>query len=107
MHDFLTSPDAAPALSTVGVFICIAVISFGDTIAVQCRKTRQSEVEGALKKDMIDRGMSADDIVKVLCASSRSAEEVNQAAELAKEGTSADDIVKILKVSSKPIESAP
>jgi hypothetical protein len=54
---------------------------------------------------MIERGMTADDIVKILGASSIVAEEATQAAELAKHGMSADDIVKILKASSNPTET--
>jgi|SRR6516162_840144 hypothetical protein len=100
MNDLLSVPDAAPAIGMVGIFVCIAVIAVGCTIAVQWRKARQVEVEAALKKEMIERGMSADDVVKVLGASSRAEYEASQAMELAKEGMSADDIVKILKAGS-------
>jgi hypothetical protein len=38
----------------------------GSTVAVQWRKVRQAELETALKSEMLQLGMSADDIVKVL-----------------------------------------
>lgn len=75
MEEFLRSPGAAPALGTVGMFICIAAIALGCTIAVQWRKARQAELEAALKKEMLQRGMSADEIVKVLEASATASQE--------------------------------
>jgi hypothetical protein len=105
MHDFFSMQDAAPAIGMVSMFVCIAIISVGCTIAVQWRKARQVEVEAALKKEMIERGMTADDVVKVLRASSIAEHEANQAMELAKEGMSADDIVKILKANSTPAQN--
>jgi hypothetical protein len=68
MEQFLGSPASAPAIGAVGMFICIAVISVGCTVAVQWRKVRQATLEAELKRDMIQQGMSADDIVKVLTA---------------------------------------
>jgi hypothetical protein len=69
MEDFLRSPVAISALGVVGMFICIAAIAIGCTVAVQRRKAHQAELEADLKKDMLERGMSADEIVKVLEAS--------------------------------------
>jgi hypothetical protein len=77
--------------------VCIAVISVGCTVAVQWRKARQTEVECALKKEMVERGMSADDILKVLAGSSTPPDTGHVATELAEQGMSADDIVKVLK----------
>ena len=105
MHDFLTLPDAAPTIAMVGTFLCITIISVGCTIAVQWRKARQVEVECALKREMVERGMTADDILKVLGASSQSEHAVSQITELAKEGLSADDIVKILLAAKAPAET--
>lgn len=45
---------------------CAAVVFLSWTAAVQCRKYRQSVIDAELKRDMLDRGMSAEDIVRVL-----------------------------------------
>ena len=102
MNELFTSPNAAPVLGTGIMFICAAVIAVGCTIAVQWRKARQTEVECALKQEMIERGMSADDILRVIAATSSPAGEGSTAAALAEQGMKADDIVKILHASSNP-----
>src|SRR5262249_24201082 len=96
MQDILTSQTGAAAIAITVMFICVALMSVGCSIAVQWRKARQVEVEGALKKEMLERGMSADDIVKVLGASCKTPDE-SIVVELAKQGMSADDIVKVLQ----------
>jgi hypothetical protein len=53
------------------VFASITLYCVVSTVAVQWRKVRQAEIDAALKHEMIQRGMSADDIQKVLEASSR------------------------------------
>jgi hypothetical protein len=100
MHDLLASKDAMAMIGGIGFCICIAVIAIGCTIAVQWRKVRQVEIEAALKKEILDRGMSADDVIKILGASSASSDESN-VVELAKEGMSADEIVKIMQQRQK------
>jgi hypothetical protein len=50
------------------MYYLIAVIAVGCTVAVQWRKARQAELEAALKSEMLQLRMSADDIVKVLGA---------------------------------------
>jgi hypothetical protein len=52
----------------MAMFFSIAVVAVGCTVAVQWRKARQAELETALKREMLQMGMSADDIVKVLGA---------------------------------------
>ena len=102
MQQLFTSETAATAIAFIAFFICATIVALGCTISVQWRKARQAEISGALKKEMIDRGMTADDIVKILGASSKAAE-ATQAVELAKQGMSADEIEKILKASSTPL----
>ena len=64
---FLESNEAVPI-----VFICLAFV-MGMTVwlTLHWRWHRRMELEAALKQEMIQRGMSADDIQKVLEASSR------------------------------------
>jgi hypothetical protein len=72
MEEFLRSPDGAAAIAMIGTFICITVIAVGCTVAVQWRKAREAGLEADLKREMIQHGMSADEIVKVLGASAAS-----------------------------------
>ncbi len=58
---------SALALMVVGGAVCSAFTS----VAVQRRKARQAEVEAGLKSQMIERGMSADEIERVLQAGKR------------------------------------
>jgi hypothetical protein len=51
------------------IFASLTITSVVSTLAVQWRKVRQAEMEAALKQEMIQRGMSADDIQKVMEAS--------------------------------------
>src|SRR5262245_43507716 len=106
MEEFFRLPEAAAALGSVGMFICIAVIAVGCTMAVQRRKAHQAEIEAALKRDMLDRGMSADEIVKVLNASATSSEATLKKYMLDR-GMSADDIVKVLNTTTASQESPP
>jgi hypothetical protein len=64
MDSVFLMKDAALVFIFVAVALCAA--AFG--IAVQWRKARQAEVEAALKQEMIQRGMSADEITRVLQA---------------------------------------
>ena len=97
MNELFASPNYAAAIGVVGMFLCIAIIAVGCTVAVQWRQARQTEVEADLKREMIARGLTPDDIAKILGASSKPAEETSQATKLAEQGMSADDILKIIK----------
>jgi SOS response regulatory protein OraA/RecX len=106
MEEFLRSPDAAGVLGSVGMFICIAVIAVGCTVAVQRRKTHQAEIEAALKRDMLERGMSADEIAKVLNASA-TASEAALKRDMLYRGMSADEIAKVLNTTAASQKSPP
>jgi hypothetical protein len=106
MEEFLRSPEAAAALGSVGMFICIAVIAVGCTVAVQRRKAHQAELEAALKRDMLERGMSADEIAKVVNASA-AASEATLKKYMLDRGMSADEIVKVLHTTEASQESPP
>lgn len=54
------------AISGMATAIVIVTVS---VITVQWRKLRQAEDENALKQEMIDRGMTADEIVQIIRAS--------------------------------------
>jgi hypothetical protein len=95
MEEFFRSPEAAAALGSVGMFICIAVIAVGCTVAVQRQKAQQAKIEATLKRDMLDRGMSADEIAKVINASA-TASEVALKKYMLDRGMSADEIAKVL-----------
>jgi hypothetical protein len=58
---------AALALIVVGGAVCSAV----GGVAVQWRKARQAEVEAGLKAQMIERGMSAEEIERVIQSGNR------------------------------------
>ncbi len=60
---------SALALIVVGGAICSAVTS----IAIQWRKARQAEVEAGLKAQMVERGMSAEEIERVIHSGKRPA----------------------------------
>jgi hypothetical protein len=68
MLDLVTKePWLVPA--TLGIMIPMAAIACG--FARSARRARLAELEVSLKHDMLQRGMSADDIVRVLAAGSR------------------------------------
>ncbi len=46
----------------------IALVAIGAIVAIQWRKHRQNELEYSLKREMLNRGMSADDIERVFRA---------------------------------------
>ena len=105
MNEALLSSNVTNVFGIAVVFICMAVVAVGCTLAVQWRKARQTEFECALKREMIERGMPADDILKVLQATSvPSNQPTDVAAQLASQGLDADDIVKVLQASSKPLQ---
>jgi hypothetical protein len=106
MEELFRSPEAAAALGSVGMFICIAVIAVGCTVAVQRRKAQQAKIEAALKRDMLDRGMSADEIAKVINASA-TASEVTLKRDMLNRWMSADEIAKVLHATAAAKESPP
>ena len=53
-------------LMGVVFFVVLAVIIIAIVGIVQWRKLRQAEIEAALKRDLLDRGLSADEVVRVL-----------------------------------------
>jgi hypothetical protein len=57
-----------PAIGAVACFAMIAVIMVGPAIAREWRKAHQAKGEAALKQAMVERGMSADEIISVLKA---------------------------------------
>ena len=50
-------------------FLILGVIVISVVGIIQWRKLRQAEMETALKQQMLERGMSAEEIVQVLLAS--------------------------------------
>jgi hypothetical protein len=68
MHDLLMSENGASTVGFVAFCVCAALVALGCTIAVQWRKARQAELLTTLKKEMIERGMSAQEIQTVVRA---------------------------------------
>jgi len=75
----------------------------------ECR-TRQAEAEAALKQEMIQRGMSADEIIRVLdCGVSKPPSDEERRArkdsalmqQMIDNGMSADEIVRVLETARK------
>jgi hypothetical protein len=102
MDRLLTTQDIMPVVGAAVFFICVTLIALGCTLAVQWRKARQAEFECDLKREMIGRGMSADDILKVLQATSTASHEKDVTTLLARLQYDPDDIIRILQASSKP-----
>ena len=74
MQNLLNSPDAGGLIFMSFVVVCVAIVVLGRTIAVQWRKHRQVEIQSYLTKEMVEAGMSADEIVRVLQAATESDE---------------------------------
>jgi hypothetical protein len=95
-------------MAVVGALVGIVAI-----IAHQWRCIRQAEVEGALKQDMLNRGMSADEIERVIRVSNQPVPDQNKAGhkkqerisdneyylveKLVDEGKSAEEIERIIR----------
>jgi hypothetical protein len=110
MDEFLRSPGAAAAVGAVGMFLSVAIIAVGCTIAVQWRKARQAELEAALKREMLQQGKSPDEIVRVLRATATlSPAELDAALKrkMINQGMSADEIVKVLGASAPAFRDGP
>jgi hypothetical protein len=73
MHEFLSKFDSGELLGLVSI---VGGMSF--TLLIVAGKywqnVRQSEIAANLKRDMLDRGMSAEEIKTVLDAGSKSCE---------------------------------
>jgi len=67
--DLLRHANPAVLIVTV-VFGSWAMVAIVALLARQWRRVRQAEIDAALKHKMLDQGMSADEIVRVLRASS-------------------------------------
>jgi hypothetical protein len=67
MEEFLAKFNAGQIIGLVAVLIgpVIAVVAI---LATQWRRVRIAEMEGALKQQMLDKGMSAAEIVQVMNA---------------------------------------
>jgi hypothetical protein len=63
-------PIGAEVLGPTITIVATGIISVLIVGIVQWRKLRQMEMENGLKQMMLERGMSADEIVQVLSASS-------------------------------------
>jgi hypothetical protein len=91
-------------LTVVGGAVLYGVVA---TVTQAWRRVRVTEIEAALKQQMLDRGMSADDIVQVMRVRSNNAPNTeaataddgrNQLVEnLVENGMSSEDIERILK----------
>jgi hypothetical protein len=97
-------------LMVIGGAVIFGVVA---TIAHAWRRVRIAEIEGALKQQMLDRGMSADEIERVARASNQpslgivecgidgSETQTGIVQNLAENGYSAEDIERILKALPK------
>jgi hypothetical protein len=70
MFDTLISKDPGILIPLV-MAVCGALVGIIAIIAHNWRCMRQAEVEGALKQDMLNRGMSADEIERVIRVSNQ------------------------------------
>jgi hypothetical protein len=68
VFDRLSSADVLPIVIVSIIFGSILLISLTAIIASCVYKTRRLETAARLKQDMLDRGMSADEIKAVLDA---------------------------------------
>jgi hypothetical protein len=55
------------------IFAAVTIISVVPTLAHYWYKARQAEIDASLKHDMLQRGMSAEDIERVLTLSAKDA----------------------------------
>src|SRR5262245_6110709 len=89
-------------LVVVVLFLLCFLAGLTVWLSLQWRLHRRSELEGALKQDMLNRGMSAEDIERVLRASSRRTE-MDGVIKLIARGMSLEDIERVLRASSRPV----
>jgi hypothetical protein len=113
MYDFfMRNPEYALPMVAIGCGALIAIIAI---VACQWRAVRQLETEGALKQDMLNRGMSVEQIERVLRASSAAAPQPDKPEtitdneyyaleKLVDEGKSAEEIERIMRAFRGPAE---
>jgi len=66
MDSLFLMKDAALVFTAISACLCVAIVG----VAAHWRKVRQAEIDAALKQEMIQRGMSADEITRILQATS-------------------------------------
>lgn len=90
MNEFFHWNDAAPVLITGMMTGSVALIFLGSRIASEWRKRHLGAMRSELTRSMVEAGMSADDIVRVLHAATEADEVVRvlQAAKGSPEGLS-------------------
>ena len=66
----LKGDELAPLLGICGVLVVVVTVAVTAIIASNVRKYRQAELDASLKQEMLNRGMSAEDIKQVICAKS-------------------------------------
>jgi hypothetical protein len=97
MFDTLFSKDPGLivplVMAVVGALVGIVAI-----IAHQWRCMRQAEVEGALKQDMLNRGMSADEIERVIRVSNQPTAALDKAGHKAQESISDNEYYLVEKL---------
>ena len=121
MFDTLFSKDPGILIPLV-MAVCGALVGIIAIIAHQWRSIRQAEVEGALKQDMLNRGMTADEIERIIRVSNQpvngnekatkkqkpiSDNEYYLVEKLVDEGKSAEEIERIIRAVKAGGTSAP
>ena len=116
MSDWLSqqTPEQLTGLASVlGAFVVVlTAIITAQWKRVRCEelRTRHAETEAALKQEMIQRGMSADEIIRVLdCGVSKPPSDEERRArkdsalmqQMIDNGMSADEIVRVLETARK------
>jgi hypothetical protein len=66
MYEWLMSLGAS--VIPIILFLCGALIAITAIVSAQWRKVRQTELEIGLKQDMLNRGMSAEEIERIIHA---------------------------------------
>lgn len=89
MHEFFQWRDAGPALGFTILFLSAAVVVLGWKISTEWRKRHLGAMRNDLTRAMVEAGMSADDIVRVLHAA-----------------TEADEVVRVLQAAKGAPEHA-
>jgi hypothetical protein len=101
-------------LVVVVLAVCGTLIAVTAILACQWRAVRESELEGNLKQDMLNRGMAVDDIERLIKATSRppapeekpdliSDNEKELIESLVDEGKSAEEIERIIRAVKTPV----
>jgi len=99
VDQLLSNPFAATAIiviATVGIAFIVCFLGY------HWLQYRHAELEAALKQEMVQRGMTPDDILRVLKASRTDPQTQRQAGlaqHMVNMGLSADEIERVLKAS--------